>query len=99
LYGLTGNFDLKENTISKKGHTGDLHEGGVSLGYYLPLSERWGLEAGIRVGYRKESGDFYYYDQPHFYYDSTYGQHGLKLTGIRLLLTYRLWKSTTEKKQ
>ncbi len=99
LYGLTGNFDLKENIISKKGHTGDLHEGGVSLGYYLPLSERWGLEAGIRVGYRKESGDVYYYDQPHFYYDSTYGQHGLKLTGIRLLLTYRLWKSTIEKKQ
>ncbi len=93
VYGLIGQFDVKLNTISEYGHTGDFHEGGISLGYYLPLSSRWGIEVGGRFGYRAVRGDIYRYVYPvHFYYDSSYTQNGLKLTGIRLLLTYRLGK-------
>lgn len=91
IYGLIGQFDVRLNRISEKGHTGDFQEGGISLGYYLPLSLRWGIEAGGQFGYRTVSGDIYRYVYPkHFYYDSSYSQNGLKLTGIRLLLTCRL---------
>lgn len=94
-YGLIGQFDVKLNTISEYGHTGDFHEGGISMGYYLPLSSRWGIEVGGRFGYRAVSGDIYRYVYPrHFYYDSSYTQNGFKLTGIRLLLTYRLRRSS-----
>lgn len=94
IYTQTGQFDVKLNAISAEGHTGAFHEGGFSLGYYLPISSRWGLEAGGRYGYRLLDGDVYTYELPgHFYYQSSFKNNGFKLTGLRLLLTYRLGKS------
>lgn len=92
-YGLAGNFDVKLNSISADGHTGDFYEGGLSLGYYLPISSHWGLEAGGRYGYRSVSGDLYYFIDPHYCKQSSFKKNSLELTAIRLLVTYRFGKS------
>ncbi len=94
VYGLTGDFDVKLNSISAHGYTGTFNEGGVSLGYFLPLTSRWGVEAGARFGYRMVDCDTYKYVEPnHYYKQSSFTQNDFKVTGIRLLVTYRLWNS------
>lgn len=93
LYGAYGDFDVKQESLTSNGHTGDFYEGGLSLGYYQSLSSHWGIEVGGRCGYRSVSGDIYYFSDPHYYKQSSFTQSGLKLTGIRLLVTYRFGKN------
>jgi hypothetical protein len=93
LYGSYGDFDVKPENLTSNGHTGDFYEGGLSLGYYQSLSSHWGIEVGGRYGYRAVSGDLYYFSDPHYYKQSSFTQSGLKLTGIRLLVTYRFGRS------
>jgi hypothetical protein len=93
VYGAYGDFDVKPEGITSMGHTGNFYEGGLSLGYYQPLSSHWGVEIGGRCGYRSVSGDVYYISDPHYYKQSSFTQSGLKLTGIRLLVTYRFGRS------
>ncbi len=98
VYALTGQFDVKLNRLGQTGHTGNFNEGGISLGYYWPLSTHWGLEAGGRLGFRSVSGDIYRFVDPnHFYYRSSFSQNKIGLTGIRLSLCYRLWKNSNNK--
>lgn len=92
-YGLTGDFDVKLNKLYTDGYTGDYNEAGLSLGCHIPFSSHWGMEVGGRYGYRMVNGDLYYSADAHYYRRSTFTQSGLKLTGIRLLLTYRFSKS------
>lgn len=95
VYGLTGDFDVKLGSISPHGYTGTFNEGDVSLGYLLPLSSRLGVEAGVRFGYRMVDCDTYKYVDPnHYYKQSSFTQNDFKVTGIRLLVTYRLWNSS-----
>lgn len=94
VYGLTGDFDVKLNHLSTDGHTGAFKEVGISLGYYLPLTDHWGIEAGMRGGYRMIDCDRYIYQDPYFYYQSTSSQNGIKLTGMRLSIVYRFNKSS-----
>jgi hypothetical protein len=93
VYGAYGDFDVKPENITSNGHTGDFYEGGFSSGYYQSLSSHWGIEVGGRCGYRSVSGDIYYFSDPHYYKQSSFTQSGLKLTGIRLLVTYRFGRS------
>ncbi len=93
LYALTGDFDVKPNDLSPHGQTGTFQEGGLSLGYYLPFSQRWGVEAGVRAGYRTVDCDRYLCQGSHYYYQSTHTQDGIKLTGFSLLIVYRMGKS------
>lgn len=96
IYGLYGQMDVKSNSENQIGHTGNLYEGGISLGYVLHLSNHWGLEFGSRYGFRSVNGDTYD-SSPHYYKQSSFTQDGLKVTGLRLLLVYRLGRTVNIK--
>jgi hypothetical protein len=97
IYGLKGDFDVKLNSLSSNGYTGDFYESGFSLGYYQPLSSHWGVELGGRCGYRSVSGDIYNFSDPHYYKQSSFTQSGFKLTGLSFLVTYRFGKNIKNK--
>jgi hypothetical protein len=98
LYGLYGKFDYKPEGTGSQGHTGDISEGGISAGYYLKVSPYLGIEVGGRIGYRSVTGDLYQYADNDYYKTDVFTSKGLKLTGIRLLVTYRFNKVKTHKK-
>jgi hypothetical protein len=97
IYGLYGQMDVKLGNENQVGHTGNLYEGGISLGYALHLSNHWGLEFGSRFGSRSVNGDTYDYSSSHYYKQSSFTQYGLKVTGLRLLLVYRLGRTVNIK--
>lgn len=98
IYGLMGEFDELLNDVLDDGHTGSYHEGGFSLGCYIPLGSRLGLEVGARLGYRSVDGDRYYYSDPHYYYKDSYTESSLKATGFRVSVSYRFGKQYSPRK-
>lgn len=98
IYGLMGEFDELLNDAQDDGHTGSYKEGGFSLGCYIPLGSRLGLEVGARLGYRSVDGDRYYYSDPHYYYKDSYTESGLKATGFRVSVSYRFGKQYLPRK-
>lgn len=92
-YGLIGDFDVKKNRMEADGDTGDFYEAGITMGYHLPISNRWGVELGTKIGYRTASGDTYYFDDPHYYRRTTFSENKLKVTGLRIMLVYRFHKN------
>lgn len=100
VYGLLGSFDVKLNKMSNIGYTGLFNEAGLSLGYYLPLSSRWGIEAGARYGFRKVNSDAYTsipLKKDHFLYQFSSTSNNFQFTGLRLIVSYRLGTITTNK--
>ncbi len=98
IYGLGGQYDYLSSEAQDKGRTGSYYEGGLSLGYYLPLSSRLGLELGARLGYRSISGTRYSYSDLHYYYQSFYTESGLKATGFRVSVSYRFGRTYSPRK-
>lgn len=93
LYGLYGQYNIKPKGETSTGHTGDFYEGGMSLGLSFQFSRHLGIEIGARSGYRRVLGDAYEFISPHYYRTSSDNGNGLKLTDLRLLLTYRIGKN------
>lgn len=68
LYGQAGDFNVQRTAGN---NTGTYLQGGISLGYYLRLWAHWGIEFGVRGGYRKakvtpydiEDGAYYLSDR------------------------------------
>ncbi|MCD8182324.1 MAG: DUF3575 domain-containing protein [Bacteroides sp.] len=63
-YGQTGDFDYRPHPAGDAGQTGASSTGtywstGLSLGIYVPLTHHWGVEAGLRGGYRRAAGKAY----------------------------------------
>ena len=50
VYGQLGDFNVQRKACN---HTGTYFQGGLAVGYYLLLTHRWGIEAGVRGGYQK----------------------------------------------
>lgn len=90
VYGLYGDF-------TASGYTGEFCEGGVSMGFYLNVFSRVGLELGAQVGYHSSSCDNYSVEDSHFYEQSSFTDDKIKVTGIRLMLTYRIGKTVKKK--
>jgi len=99
IYGLYGQFDVKSNSATSYGHTGNLYEGGLSLGYACLFSPHWGLEIGGRVGYRSIRGDVYKFVKTHYYRTDTYFENKVKCTKINLSLIYRMGKNVRHKEE
>lgn len=107
VYGSMGNYDLQPNNMPLGGHgkTGHYKETGISVGYYLPLTNRVGVEGGVRIGYRwlngtdyiiarySETNGFERYD-----YSFDYTKNNLKVTGVRLSVSYRFGNIKSSKK-
>lgn len=93
LYGLYGQYNIKPMGETSTGHTGDFYEGGMSMGLSFQFSRHLGIEIGARGGYRHVLGDAYEFISPHYYRMGSDNGSGLKLTSLRLLLTYRIGKN------
>lgn len=93
-YGQLGDFDyqpLPEGDTAAAGisHTGRYWHAGLSFGVYLPLSRHWGIEAGVRGGYRNATVKAYDNEPPHAYYHHDASSVRWGLTGINLGVGYR----------
>jgi hypothetical protein len=95
-YGLYGDFNVKLNSLSTAdGYTGNYYEGGLSLGYQLQIFEGFGMEFGVRGGYRHSSYDTYFIrDSHHYAIDKSLSKNELGLTGIHISLNYRIGKAS-----
>ncbi|MDR1004847.1 MAG: DUF3575 domain-containing protein [Prevotellaceae bacterium] len=70
--------------------TGYYQEGGLSLGYTLPLARHWVLEAGAAGGYRHSSVKHYTHENPaENWYDYRTPGSGIYLTDVFIRLGYR----------
>lgn len=99
-YGQLGDFDYRissDNATTTGGNatpsglssTGTYWSAGLSLGIYVPLTRHWGLEAGLRGGYRKASCKAYDYEPPHAYYHHDFPSKRWGITGFNLSISYR----------
>lgn len=98
-YGQLGDFDHQPHPDGDTGRTGASLTGtywsaGLSLGLYLRLSRQWGLEAGLRAGYRDATGKAYDNEPPHTYYNHDFSSARWGVTGLNFSLTYRWWSKT-----
>lgn len=86
IYGGVGDFDLQPNNMDYggQGNSGHYKESGFSLGYYLPLTNRVGVEGGARLGYRWLNGRVFNDNL------SSFTENNLKVTGVSLSVSYRL---------
>lgn len=94
VYGQLGDFDYQPSPSGDAGATGASRTGcywhtGLSFGVYLPLSRHWGIEAGIRGGYRNASAKAYDNEPPHAYYHHDASSVRWGLTGINVGVGYR----------
>lgn len=93
-YAASGDFDYRPQPAGDSAPigasvTGTYWSTGISLGVYLPLTPHWGVEAGLRGGYRKSSGKAYDYEPPHAYYHHDAPSVRWGITGLNISFTYR----------
>lgn len=99
VYARLGDYDIRRNAeqqVTADNNTGAYYEAGVSLGYVLPLSPHWQLEAGISGGYRGVQNKVYEVEQDKHYLLRKENKTGLRLTDIRLSIGYRLGRWITK---
>ncbi len=102
VYGRTGDYDLGRTDVravsrDEANISGTYVEGGLSAGCYLPLTARWGLDMGVRGGFRHEKGKAYDIESSEYYYNhEVFGGHW-GLTGIHISLSYRFGKCSSDK--
>jgi hypothetical protein len=92
-YGQAGDFNRRTLKVDSNNdtynHTGKYYEAGLSGGCYIPLSSHWGLDIGVRGGYRHDKGSVYEIKDGvnSLLYDRVERQ--LRLTAVVLSLGYR----------
>ena len=87
LYGQAGDFNLRR---TEGNYTGTYMQAGVSLGYYLLLTKRWGVELGVRGGYHKSDAGKYVVNGEHLYLlDEKVDGNRVGLTGLNVSVAYR----------
>lgn len=94
VYGQAGDFDnrstdSKRVTEGNANCTGVYWEGGVSAGCYLLLNTRWGVEAGMRAGYRSADVNVYDMELSDYYFHRNFRKNRFGLTGIEISVSYR----------
>lgn len=89
IYGLYGDFDIRDIKVSEKGKTGTFAGAGLSIGYSLPLYRGLTLEAGVRAGYRNDKYDTYVVNNGSFYISESLENGEFGLTGYNISISYR----------
>lgn len=94
VYGQAGDFDnrstdSKRVAEGKANCTGTYWEGGLTAGCYLLLNARWGVEAGLRAGYRSADVNAYDIELPAYYFKRNFRDSRFGLTGIEISVSYR----------
>ena len=87
VYGRAGDFNVLRTDGN---YTGTYMQAGVSLGYYLLLTKRWGVELGVRGGYHKSDAGKYVVNGEHLYLlDEKVDGNRVGLTGLNVSVAYR----------
>jgi hypothetical protein len=89
VYGLYGDFDIRDISVDEKGKTGSYTGAGLSVGYALPLYRGFTLEAGIRAGYRSDKYDTYVVNNGGFYISESLTNSEFGLTNYNIGISYR----------
>lgn len=92
-YGQVGDYDVQNDRVSLDGNTGKLWGVGLSLGVAIPFSNRFGLELGLRGGYRHAKVNGYVHEAPDYFREFTEKDNHWGVTGIKASLYYRFGKS------
>ena len=92
-YGQVGDYDVQDNETDWNGNTGKLWGLGLSAGVAIPFSKHFGLEVGIRAGYRHSKVKSYTYEEPDYFLDMKGTDNHWGVTGIKASIYYRFGKS------
>lgn len=91
-YGQVGDYDVQNSRAAFDGTTGKFWGAGLSVGAAFPFSDRWGLEVGIRGGYRHAEVKDYVHEAPDYFLDREGADNHWGVTGIKASLYYRFGK-------
>lgn len=91
-YGQVGDYDAQNSRTALDGTTGKLWGAGLSVGAAIPFSDRWGLEIGIRGGYRHAGTKEYIHEAPDYFLERKGTDNHWGVTGIKASLYYRFGK-------
>lgn len=91
-YGQVGDYDVQNNRTALDGTTGKLWGAGLSVGAAIPFSDRFGLEVGIRGGYRHAGMKEYVHEAPDYFLERKGTDNHWGVTGIKASLYYRFGK-------
>jgi hypothetical protein len=89
LYGMYGDFDIRDIKESDKGKTGDFYSTGLSVGFCHPISKKLLVEVGARGGYRKDIWDTYTIINNDFYLSESISKSKFCLTNYNISVIYR----------
>lgn len=98
VYGQSGDFDNRSTDGGRLSSgtancTGTYLEGGLSAGYYFRLSDRWGVELGLRGGFRTSDVNTYDVELPYHYFNRNFRKNHFGLTGVNISIGYRFGRS------
>lgn len=92
VYVEWGDYDVQNSRVTMDGHTGTTWGVGLSLGAAIPFTDRWGLEVGLRGGFREAADNGYTWEAPDYFKDAESVEHDWGVTGIKASLYYRFGK-------
>lgn len=98
VYGQSGDFDNRSTSESRLSSgtgncTGTYLEGGVSAGCHFRLSGRWGIDLGLRGGFRSSDVNTYDVELPYHYFNRNFRKNRFGLTGVDISVGYRFGRS------
>lgn len=91
-YGQVGDYDVQNSRTALDGTTGKLWGAGLSVGAAIPFSDRFGLEVGIRGGYRHAGMKEYVHEAPDYFLERKGTDNHWGVIGIKASLYYRFGK-------
>ena len=91
FYGEAGDFDNQRMHIDDN-RTGKFAGLGLSVGGHIPITDRLGVELGLRAGYSRRTIDYYTPENEHYYFDNDKKRNKFGITGINISIVYRFIK-------
>lgn len=93
-YGQLGDFDNRSTdnhrmTEGTANCTGTYWEGGLSAGCYFLFNAHWGVEIGLRGGYRVSDVNTYDVEIPYNYFNRHFKEKHFGVMGVDISISYR----------
>lgn len=94
-FGLSGDYDIRQLSKTVSGtdnYTGRYWQGGLSAGYYLPISDHFGLEFGLRGGYQSSKSKVYEKRDPDNIYQYSLNETRWGIMEVNVGVSFRFGK-------
>ena len=97
VYGQLGDFDNRSADSGRIAEstgncTGTYWEGGLSAGCYFLLNTHWGIEVGLRGGYRSSDVNAYEVEAPYHYFDRNFRENSFWSDGSEYKHQLPVWQ-------